>query len=144
MFKNPGTEIKNIVQRAFALECVAAVVLGVLVFASEPSVKSLVYGILLALFLIGFAYVSKIILYAFGQLVENSDIMAGRLTLAQVQAQKEKKTSGAQETTIHQPRPVTVRVVCGSCGCEYPAEENDGKACPNCGGTQRTRLLDDR
>lgn len=84
-------------------------------------------GALAAAALISLAYLGSLKLYALGQLVENTDILAGRF----------------QTETSQAPVSKTVKVVCGACGCEYFAESNDGEPCPNCGSTSRLYPKDD-
>lgn len=129
MFHNIGGKIKTITLTAFRLEAVIAVLVGVaLLLLLFP--LGLLLGPLVTAVLITLAYLGSLKLYALGQLVENSDVLAGRLQLDQPQGTSE-------------PQSKQVKIVCGSCHCEYYAETTDQTPCPDCGSTFRIYPRDD-
>ena len=73
-YDNIGSKIKGLAQLAFAIEAIAAVITGIALMATHRTL--ILYG-LLVLFIGPFlAWVSSWLLYGFGQLIENSDIIA--------------------------------------------------------------------
>lgn len=126
MFDNIGGKIKTMVWRSFQVKCAVSVVIGVALLFSIPPF-GLLLGPLAAAVLIALAYQSSFKLYALGQLVENSNILAGRF----------------QPEVPQEPASKKVKVVCGACHCEYFAEPNDREPCPNCGSTFRIYPRDD-
>lgn len=133
VFDNVGGKIKSGIEKSFLRECIGAGIVGfALLFVAPP--LGFLLGPLAAGVLIYLSYRSKLKLYAFGQMVEDLDILAGRLTLVQAQGE-----GAAQE--FH---PKTVRIICGACGCEYQGEANDGKSCPGCGSTYRIYPQEDQ
>ena len=74
MYDNIGKKIKDSAKWIFATEAIAAVIGGICVIVDD--FDSFFIGLLLIIFGPCVAYVSTWLLYAFGQLVENSDIIA--------------------------------------------------------------------
>lgn len=71
MFDNVGGKIKGVAMATFILELAAFVILGLLILAQEN-----LYGLLFLLLGPVIAWLSVLLLYGFGQLIENSDIIA--------------------------------------------------------------------
>lgn len=124
MFDNIGGKIKTMVWRSFQIKCVTSVLLGICLmivplFFGLPI--GLLIGPLVAAVLIALAYLGSFKLYALGQLVENTDILAGRLQVV--------------EPPPESPRSTKVIVTCGNCGFQFPERPKDTEPCPHCGST---------
>lgn len=74
MFQNVGKEIKSIAQWFFWLEVIVSVLLAIRLW-SEGILGFLGFMIIILIGLVT-AYVSVVMLYAFGELVDNSTIIA--------------------------------------------------------------------
>ncbi len=133
MFDNIGQKIKDRTERSFLWECIGAGVVGLAVLVVTMP-WGVLFGPLAAALLIWLSYRSKLKTYALGQMVEDLDILAGRMTLEQAQG-----TAPAREL-----RPATVRIICGSCGQEYRGHPLGHEPCPNCGATIRVYPQDDQ
>lgn len=133
MFDNIGRKIKDMTERSFLLECVGAGIIGLIVLVVVKP-WGILFGPLAAALLIWLSYRSKLKMHALGQMVEDLDILAGRMTLEQAQG----------TAPVRELRPTTVRIICGSCGHEYQGHPLDHKPCPNCGATIRVYPQDDR
>ena len=73
-YENIGDKIKGLAQMAFVVEAIAAVITGIALMASDEDL--ILYGLLVLIAGPIIAWVSSWLLYGFGQLVENSDIIA--------------------------------------------------------------------
>ena len=133
VFDNIGQKIKDRTERSFLWECVGAGVVGLAVL-----VVTMPWGVLLgplaATLLIWLSYRSNLKTYALGQMVEDLDILAGRMTLEQAMG----------TAPLLGSRPSTVRIICGNCGYEYQGSGSDGKGCPKCSSTYRIYPRDDQ
>ena len=82
MFDNIGSKIKSYAKANFWIETIASVLLGIILLAIASETYSdleEIYTIIGIVFLLGgpaTAYITSIFLYGFGQLVENSDVLA--------------------------------------------------------------------
>ncbi len=70
MFDNPGRKLKFIAVITFIVECISSFIGGIFYWVEEEEFFG---GILIMLVGFAVAWLSVIVLYAFGQLVENSD-----------------------------------------------------------------------
>ena len=73
-YENIGNKIKGLAQMAFVVEAIAAVITGIALMASDEDL--ILYGLLVLIAGPIIAWVSSWLLYGFGQLIENSDIIA--------------------------------------------------------------------
>ena len=78
MFDNVGTQIKSVARSVTWLGIIASVI-GFMVFIGNEDTIGLAFAVLIV-GCIG-SWLSSLTLYGFGQLVENSDIIAGRTTI---------------------------------------------------------------
>lgn len=80
MFHNIGGKIKGLALFVFTLEVIAGVLGGfaalIAGIAGDEVGAGIIGGILVAVVAFLFAWISNFLLYGFGQLVENSDIIA--------------------------------------------------------------------
>ena len=75
MFDNIGERIKELALSIFVIEVIAAVVSGIIMIVAGGD-DLIVVGILTMIIGSALAYLSVILIYAFGELVENSTIIA--------------------------------------------------------------------
>lgn len=73
MYDNIGAKIKSLATWVFVVEAIASIIGGIFILIDE---LDLLIGLLLLLLGPVVAYVSTWLLYGFGQLIENSDIIA--------------------------------------------------------------------
>ena len=74
MFENIGSKIKNLSKFICCIEIIACIVVGIVMAATN---ENLIFaGILVAVIGALLSWVGAFILYGFGQLIENSDIIA--------------------------------------------------------------------
>lgn len=74
MFENIGSKIKNLSKFICCIEIIACIVVGIVMAATN---ENLIFaGILVAVIGALLSWVGAFILYGFGQLIENSDIVA--------------------------------------------------------------------
>lgn len=74
MFENIGSKIKGVAKIFFAVGCIIAVVIGSII--SEVADIGTIIPYIVMLVGIVLSWLSTMLLYGFGQLVENSDICA--------------------------------------------------------------------
>lgn len=74
MFTNPGKQVKIFAMVSFGVECISALVGCILLFVEEE----FLYGLLTLIGGIASAYIISLLVYAFGELVENSTTLANR------------------------------------------------------------------
>ena len=91
MFNNIGEKIKSIARLFTWLGIGISIVVAVALFTTE---EDLLIALGLGVMIIGslLSWVSSFLLYGFGQLIQNSDILAGRITLEEVIADEKQKT----------------------------------------------------
>ena len=73
-YENIGDKIKGLAQMTFVVEAIAAVITGIALMASDEDL--ILYGLLVLIAGPIIAWVSSWLLYGYGQLIENSDIIA--------------------------------------------------------------------
>lgn len=73
-YDNIGGKIKNMAVWVFRIEAIAAVITGIALMGTDKDL--ILYGLLFLLVGPIIAWVSSWLLYGFGQLIENSDIIA--------------------------------------------------------------------
>ena len=127
--KNPGAVLKNITTWIFYVELAFSVIGGIILFFEEmifESILSILGGDFVAWF-------SAFVVYCFGQLIENSDITAGRLTLEEVTKSTVKQTAAYVNYPKNIPAFTNVVPQESASGSDYL--KSDGKiriTCPHC------------
>ena len=76
MYDNIGGKIKGLAKVSFILAAIAEVITGIALMATSEYLVG--YGLLVMVVGPIVAWISSWLLYGFGQLIENSDIVAGR------------------------------------------------------------------
>lgn len=120
MFEDVGAKIKGAAIAMFVIEVIAAIVCGC-IFINEP------YGWIILILGPVIAWMFSIVVYGFGQLVENSDLLA---------LDKRNDASSEKEVIDAEKKEVVVQSVsqqqfsCYSCG--NPVNFGDSK-CTQCG-----------
>ena len=76
MYDNIGGKIKGLAKASFIVAAIAEVITGIALMATNEDL--IAYGLLVMFVGPIVAWISSWLLYGFGQLIENSDIVAGR------------------------------------------------------------------
>jgi DNA-directed RNA polymerase subunit M/transcription elongation factor TFIIS len=146
-YDNIGNKIKGLAQMTFVVEAIAAVITGIALMASDEDL--ILYGLLVLIAGPIIAWVSSWLLYGFGQLIENSDIIAEEYNRKNEKHEKvvEKNNERKQEqrkkaikATIVNPEiseDEFIDIACPNCKAElsYPKRQlqsEDGVTCPMC------------
>ena len=121
MFKNPGAKLKSIAITSFIVDCISAVIGGIVLLSND-------YGWAGFITLIGGLFVSYVIallIYGFGELVENSGKPFAH------------EDSEGLETTVSNPiktvagkTDACAEITCPRCGA---SQFNNRKTCFKCG-----------
>lgn len=107
MFNNIGGKIKSLATAAFIIDTIAAIITGISLMAIDEDM--VLAGLLVIVGGFFVAWVSVWLLYAFGQLVENSDIIVAELTRKQHQPQQSVAPSHSVPSAPPVPKPATVK-----------------------------------
>lgn len=100
MFKNPGGKIKALVKFAFTIEVVITIiVLLLLIVTGYLKGAPAAIAFLVLFVVVFFEWVSAVAIYAFGELVENSSIMAKNIEHLTALGY-EQKNSGKEEENL--------------------------------------------
>ena len=146
-YDNIGGKIKGLAKAAFIVEAIAAVISGLVMFAEDDDM----FLIALLVAIVGpiVAWVGSWLLYGFGQLIENSDIIAAEYNRKNEKHEKvviknnERKQAQRRKevkATIANPEiaeDVFIDITCPNCKAElsYPKgqlQSEDGVTCPMC------------
>ena len=73
MFDNIGGKIKSWAERIFTIQVIVSIVGGIIIFGLHVGLPALLLSLLVIVIGVFSAWLSFLFLYAFGQLVENSD-----------------------------------------------------------------------
>lgn len=148
MFDNIGGKMKGIASTAFLLGAIGACALGVAIKAAFRGKEGILVGLIIAGLGVALAYFNSIRLYAYGQLVENTDIAVGQLREIRGQIGKEIESATFQEAKsgavevkatdrqdktaahTHGSQPMEGMVTCPVCGC---VQRSDRRICWKCG-----------
>jgi len=138
MFENPGGKIKSIVKTVFIIEVIAVVIAAIA--AWNDMGEFLLFVVILAVG-IGISYLSALGLFAFGELVENSTIIAYNVERKSmpprniIQPQQPRNNPDSITTKTYQSTPINPKntnknafwvcptchkenqMICGTCGC---------------------------
>jgi cytochrome b subunit of formate dehydrogenase len=74
LFSNPGKRIKDLVFWIFIAQIIVLIITGIILMylSSDIDDPLFIIGILLAILSLAISWISNIVLYGFGELVENS------------------------------------------------------------------------
>lgn len=124
-YENIGNKIKGLAQMAFVVETIAAVITGIALMASDEDL--ILYGLLVLIVGPIIAWVSTWLLYGFGQLIENSDIIAEEYNRKNEKHEKvvEKNNERKQE---QRKKAIKATIV----NHEISEDEFIDITCPNC------------
>ena len=149
-YENIGNKIKGLAKATFIVEAIAAVIAGiVLMTTGGPDDEVILYGWLVLIAGPIIAWVSSWLLYGFGQLIENSDIIAEEYNRKNEKHEKvvEKNNERKQEqrkkaikATMANPEiseDEFVDIVCSNCKAElsFPKgqlQSGEELTCPMC------------
>ena len=146
-YENIGDKIKGLAQMAFVVEAIAAVITGIALMATDEDL--ILYGLLVLIVGPIIAWVSSWLLYGFGQLVENSDIIAEEYNrknekhekvIAKNNERKQEQRKKAIKATMANPEiseDEFVDIVCSNCKAElsFPKgqlQSGEELTCPMC------------
>ena len=80
MFDNIGGKIKSWAERIFTIQVIVSIVGGIIIFGLHVGLPALLLSLLVIVIGVFSAWLSFLFLYAFGQLVENSDIIVSLMS----------------------------------------------------------------
>ena len=145
-YDNIGGKIKGWAKWIFAIEAIAAVISGFVLMAQDEDM--ILIGLLVVVFGSIVAWVSSWLLYGYGQLIENSDIIAEEYNrknekhekdVAKSNAKKEAQRREKVKVTIANPNIADdeyIDITCPNCKGElsYTKEElqSGDVICPMC------------
>lgn len=124
-YENIGNKIKGLAQMVFVVEAIAAVITGIALMATDEDL--ILYGLLVLIVGPIIAWVSSWLLYGFGQLIENSDIIAEEYNRKNEKHEKvvEKNNERKQE---QRKKAIKATIV----NPEISEDEFIDITCPNC------------
>lgn len=124
-FDNIGGKIKGWAKWIFAIEAIAAVISGIVIMAQDEDM--ILIGLLVVVFGPIVAWVSTWILYGYGQLIENSDIIAAEYNRKNEKHEKDVAKSNAKKETQRR-----VKVKATIANPNIADDEYIDITCPNC------------
>ena len=143
MFKNPGDKIKGLAVANFFIDCLAAVIGGIVLICDD-------YGWVGFVTIVGglfIAYVTALLLYGFGELIENSSYLKPKEKEPEILPHFNK--SATQPSVQQQPKAVTPQQTTTSTNAKNESEPHEGPVhpivsstddnmiiCPKCGCSQ--------
>ena len=147
MYDNIGGKIKGLAKTSFIVATIAAVITGIALIATDEDLIG--YGLLVMVVGPIVAWFSSWLLYGFGQLVENSDIIAAEYNRKNEKHEKvliknneRKQAQRRKEVKVIIANPeidedVFIDITCPNCKAElsYPKgqlQSEDGVTCPMC------------
>lgn len=145
-FDNIGRKIKGWAKAIFALEAIAALIGGLALMSTDEDAVAI--GLLIAILGPIVAWISSWLLYGYGQLIENSDIVAEEyrrkneqheMSVAKSNAKKEAQLREEAKENIANPNVSEgeyIDIICPNCkeGLSYTKEQlQSGESfCPMC------------
>ena len=145
-YDNIGEKIKGLARWAFAIEAISAVISGFVLMVQDEDM--ILIGLLVVVFGPIVAWVSSWLLYGYGQLIENSDIIAEEYNrknekhekdVAKSNAKKDAQCREKMKATLANPNIADdeyIDITCPNCNEElsYTKEQiQSGNAiCPIC------------
>ena len=147
MYDNIGGKIKGFAKVSFIVAAIAEVITGIALMATD--VDLILYGLLILIVGPIIAWVSSWLLYGFGQLIENSDIIAAEYNrknekhekiVAKNNERKQEQRKKAIKATIANPEiseDEFVDIICSNCKAElsFPKgqlQSGEEFTCPMC------------
>ena len=124
-YENIGNKIKGLAQMAFVVETIAAVITGFTLMATDEDL--ILYGLLVLIAGPIIAWVSSWLLYGFGQLIENSDIIA-----AEYNRKNEKHEKEVAKTNEKKQAQRKKQIKANMENPNFDEDEYIDIACPNC------------
>ena len=124
-YENIGNKIKGLAQMAFVVEAIAAVITGIALMASDEYL--ILSGLLVLIAGPIIAWVSSWLLYGFGQLIENSDIIA-----EEYNRKNEKHEKVVEKNNKHKQEQRKKTIKATIVNPEISEDEFIDIACPNC------------
>ena len=124
-YENIGNKIKGLAQMAFVVEAIAAVITGIALMASDEDL--ILYGLLVLIAGPIIAWVSSWLLYGFGQLVENSDII-----VAEYNRKNEKHEKEVAKNNEKKQAQRKKQIKANMENPNFDEDEYIDIACPNC------------
>lgn len=121
MFNNVGSKIKLVARVVCWVGIVAAVLSGLIFMLNAAHGMGILGGLLIMLLGALGSWISSLLIYGFGQLVENSDVLALR-------AFRMEKTLKAPEVCENTPEQMVVPET------ENTVSKLENTLCPHCGG----------
>lgn len=125
MYDNIGGKIKGLAKASFIVVAIAAVITGIVLMVADEDL--ILYGLLVLIVGPIIAWVSSWLLYGFGQLIENSDIIAEEYNRKNEKHEKvvEKNNERKQE---QRKKAIKAAIV----NTEISEDEFIDITCPNC------------
>ena len=124
-YENIGDKIKGLAQMVFVVEAIAAVITGIALMATDEDL--ILYGLLVLIVGPIIAWVSSWLLYGFGQLVENSDIIAAEYNRKNEKHEKVVEKNKERKQEQHK-KAIKATIV----NPEISEDEFIDITCPNC------------
>ena len=135
LFENAGTKIRNLAVGLFAIEAIAAILGGIVMIMGDSDL--FFFGILTIVVGIGVAYLSALLLSAFGELVESStENMKINSKILDIMTEKDRPAS-AKTAPVTRPTPIDPTQYTGTSRPAAPAVPNTW-VCQHCGTTNKT------
>ncbi len=148
MYDNIGGKIKILAKWMFAVETIAAVIIGIALMAEDVDIV----GLLVIIFGPIVAWVSSWLLYGYGQLIENSDIIAAEhkrvnekheKVVAKNNERKQEQRKKQIKATVANPDVDTdeyIDITCSNCKAELSftkgqLQSGESLTCPMCDAT---------
>jgi hypothetical protein len=134
MYDNIGGKIKGFAAVVFFFDAIAAVVSGIVLISND----AVAVGFLAILCGPIAAWVMSWLLYGFGQLIENTDIIAGRHEASSEKQEKVITQNSNQTTAQHSTEDYAfVDITCPKCKASlsfpnWQLQCGDGVTCPMC------------
>jgi DNA-directed RNA polymerase subunit M/transcription elongation factor TFIIS len=147
MYDNIGGKIKGLAKASFIVAAIAEVITGIALMATDEDL--ILYGSLVLIVGPIIAWVSSWLLYGFGQLVENSDIIAAEYNrknekhekvIAKNNERKQEQRKKAIKATIVNPEiseDEFIDITCPNCKAELSftksqLQSGEELTCPMC------------
>ena len=146
-YENIGDKIKGLAQTTFFVEAIAAVITGIALIVTDEDL--IIYGLLVMVVGPIVAWVSSWLLFGFGQLIENSDIIAAEYNRKNEKHEKEvaknnekkqaqrKKQIKANIENPNLDEDEYIDIVCSNCNAELSftkgqLQSGEELTCPMC------------
>lgn len=125
MFQNIGRKIKLVVKFFCWVGIIASIILGIVIMNGRSEFAGIM-GAVVAIVGSLFSWLGSILIYGFGQLIENSDILVARET-----------NPSASANTATNTTPTPTRLNTGYQKCRGCGNLMLGNTCPTCGKSSK-------